>query len=131
VSPVRYELGLYIPEDDNLHSHRRENLKSYNMNGAHLASTTRITNESTYFHLKEETQSKIPKCHFLLRDSTMDNVRTAIVKHCVFSPPCLLILIEESPSIAFSLKVVLLYFKTNIPHFLQRFTFNIYSLMAI
>jgi hypothetical protein len=29
VSPVRYELGLYIPVDDILHSHRREDLKSY------------------------------------------------------------------------------------------------------
>jgi hypothetical protein len=29
VSPVRYELGFYIPEDYILHSHRRENLKSY------------------------------------------------------------------------------------------------------
>jgi hypothetical protein len=29
VSPVRYELGFYIPEDDILHSHSRENLKSY------------------------------------------------------------------------------------------------------
>jgi hypothetical protein len=29
VSPVRYELDCYIPEDDILHSHRRENLKSY------------------------------------------------------------------------------------------------------
>jgi hypothetical protein len=29
VSSVRYELGFYIPEDDSLHSHRRENLKSY------------------------------------------------------------------------------------------------------
>jgi hypothetical protein len=26
---VRYGLGFYIPEDDILHSHRRENLKSY------------------------------------------------------------------------------------------------------
>jgi hypothetical protein len=26
VSPVRYVLGFYIPEDDILHSHRRENL---------------------------------------------------------------------------------------------------------
>jgi hypothetical protein len=30
MSPVKYELGFYIPEDDILHSHRRENLKSYN-----------------------------------------------------------------------------------------------------
>jgi hypothetical protein len=29
VSPVKYELSLYIPEDDILHSHSRENLKSY------------------------------------------------------------------------------------------------------
>jgi hypothetical protein len=26
---VKYELGFYIPEDDILHSHRRENPKSY------------------------------------------------------------------------------------------------------
>jgi hypothetical protein len=29
VSPVKYEHGLFIPEDDILHSHLRENLKSY------------------------------------------------------------------------------------------------------
>jgi hypothetical protein len=29
VSPVKYELGFYTPEDDILHSHRRENLKYY------------------------------------------------------------------------------------------------------
>jgi hypothetical protein len=29
VSPLKYEQGFYIPEDDILHSHRRENLKSY------------------------------------------------------------------------------------------------------
>jgi hypothetical protein len=29
MSLVRYELGIYIPEDCMLHSHRRENLKSY------------------------------------------------------------------------------------------------------
>jgi hypothetical protein len=28
VSPVKYELGFYIPEDDILHSHCRENLTS-------------------------------------------------------------------------------------------------------
>jgi hypothetical protein len=27
MSPVRYELGLHIPENDILHCHRRENLK--------------------------------------------------------------------------------------------------------
>jgi hypothetical protein len=29
VSPVKYELRIYIPEDDILNSHRRKNLKSY------------------------------------------------------------------------------------------------------
>jgi hypothetical protein len=29
VSPVRYELGSYVPEEGILHSHRRGNLKSY------------------------------------------------------------------------------------------------------
>jgi hypothetical protein len=29
VSPVKYELDFYIPEDDVVHIHRRENLKSY------------------------------------------------------------------------------------------------------
>jgi hypothetical protein len=29
VSPVKYVLGFYIIEDDILHSHRRESLKSY------------------------------------------------------------------------------------------------------
>jgi hypothetical protein len=29
MSPVKYELGFYIPEDDILHSHCSENLKSY------------------------------------------------------------------------------------------------------
>jgi hypothetical protein len=31
VFPVRYELGFCIPEDGILHSRRRENLESYNM----------------------------------------------------------------------------------------------------
>jgi hypothetical protein len=29
MSPVRYELGVYIPKDGNLHSYRRENITSY------------------------------------------------------------------------------------------------------
>jgi hypothetical protein len=30
MSPVRYELGFYIPEEDIFHRHRRENFKYYN-----------------------------------------------------------------------------------------------------
>jgi hypothetical protein len=33
VSPVKYELGFYIPEDAILHSRCRENLKSYRVKG--------------------------------------------------------------------------------------------------
>jgi hypothetical protein len=29
MSPVKCELGFYIPEDGIFHGHRRENLKSY------------------------------------------------------------------------------------------------------
>jgi hypothetical protein len=29
MSPVKYELSFYIPEDDILHSYRRENLNFY------------------------------------------------------------------------------------------------------
>jgi hypothetical protein len=29
MSPVKYERGFYIPEDDILHSHSRENFKFY------------------------------------------------------------------------------------------------------
>jgi hypothetical protein len=29
VSPVKYKLDFYIPEDDILHNHLRETLKSY------------------------------------------------------------------------------------------------------
>jgi hypothetical protein len=31
VFPVRYELGFYMSEDSILHSHRRQNLKSYRL----------------------------------------------------------------------------------------------------
>jgi hypothetical protein len=31
VSPVRYELDFYIPEDDILHNHGRKNHKSYKL----------------------------------------------------------------------------------------------------
>jgi hypothetical protein len=35
VSPVKYELGFYIPEDGIFHSHRHESLKSYIHNHLH------------------------------------------------------------------------------------------------
>jgi hypothetical protein len=47
VSPVKYELGFYIPEDDILHNHRRENLKSYLLQ----IRTTLVVTYSTVFAL--------------------------------------------------------------------------------
>jgi hypothetical protein len=46
VSPVKYKLGFYIPEDDILHSHRRGN-KSYTVLGTFINNllTTRPANE--------------------------------------------------------------------------------------
>jgi hypothetical protein len=34
MSPVKYELGFYIPEDDILHSHRCETPQSYSRNSS-------------------------------------------------------------------------------------------------
>jgi hypothetical protein len=39
VSPVKYELGFYIPEDDILHSDRRENLRYYKVRDVYRNST--------------------------------------------------------------------------------------------
>jgi hypothetical protein len=36
---VRYKLGSYTPEDDILHSHRRENLKSYMIKAARISAS--------------------------------------------------------------------------------------------
>jgi hypothetical protein len=49
VSPVRYELGLYIPEDAILHSHRRENVKPY---------TEKINFLSTSIDMKDDLNSR-------------------------------------------------------------------------
>jgi hypothetical protein len=44
VSPVKYELGFYIPDDDILHSDRREYLRSYDDNIHSADPTQRILN---------------------------------------------------------------------------------------
>jgi hypothetical protein len=50
VSPVKYELGFYIPEDDILHSHRRENLK-YASLVLLSAAAVHIARTALQFHL--------------------------------------------------------------------------------
>jgi hypothetical protein len=45
---VKYELGLYIPEHGILHSHRRENLKPYNMVSRVMAVQTPLEASSVF-----------------------------------------------------------------------------------
>jgi hypothetical protein len=67
VSPVRYKLGFYIPEDAILHSHRRGNLKSYTANvvptsliisslmmEAICSSETPVSTRDTRLHISED-----------------------------------------------------------------------------
>jgi hypothetical protein len=42
VSPVKYGLGLYIPDDRILHSHRRENLKPYMLVNCHFLTLSHL-----------------------------------------------------------------------------------------
>jgi hypothetical protein len=53
VSPVKYELGLYIPEDDILHSHSRENLKSYLRFTFYLIFYTVVKDEDVFGYHKD------------------------------------------------------------------------------
>jgi hypothetical protein len=57
VSPVRYELGFYIPEDDILHSHYLEDLQSYiALTGWTLYRRGNVfpVNYEVYFHIPED-----------------------------------------------------------------------------
>jgi hypothetical protein len=63
VSPVKYELGFYIPEDAILHSHCRDDLISYI-----LATTLSITNHvhiRVQFCRSKELFRNSTRYHFL------------------------------------------------------------------
>jgi hypothetical protein len=71
---VRYELGFYIPEGDILHSHRRENLKSYiALTGSALY---RRRNLSPVFYFPEDCT---------LHSHRRDNLKSYIVTVAVWS----------------------------------------------
>jgi hypothetical protein len=59
---VKYELGFYIPEDDIIHSHRREHLKSYSQlwakNTCRMAGSAKM---SQCFCLLPTTQVRRPE----------------------------------------------------------------------
>jgi hypothetical protein len=62
VSPVKYKLGFYIPEDDILHSHSRENLKSYIEKKVACDGEVRRRNEG-FAELNFYTIQQFPKNH--------------------------------------------------------------------
>jgi hypothetical protein len=51
VSPVKYELGVYFPEDDILHIHRRENLKSYKYLNGYILENVGATGGELFMNL--------------------------------------------------------------------------------
>jgi hypothetical protein len=69
VSPVKYELGFYIPEDGILHSDRRENLKTYTFR-SYLRSEAFTANES---NVKGPSAVSVLTKHSRLRRPGVDN----------------------------------------------------------
>jgi hypothetical protein len=65
VSPVKYELGFHIPEDDILHSHRRKNLKSY-------IERSRLDFRKAFHWKNEETNGRTPSAVRVMRKATED-----------------------------------------------------------
>jgi hypothetical protein len=69
VSPVKYELGFYIPEDGILLSHRRGNLKSYKVHAYsnHHQRLVEHENELYLFRREQEFLDVPNDCSLLLR----------------------------------------------------------------
>jgi hypothetical protein len=61
VSPVKYELGFYIPEDGILYSHRREDLKSYIVIA--LISCFRMETNADRLHTGRRSQRTVRTCN--------------------------------------------------------------------
>jgi hypothetical protein len=70
VSPVRYELGFYIPEDDILHTHSRDNHQFYTVNTCFPNNsfafwfglgTQRLQIESYVFQLTVERHTRLSR----------------------------------------------------------------------
>jgi hypothetical protein len=93
VFPVKYELGLYIPEDDILHSYSRENLKSY----IFIITIMRNSNPSfwcifpIYYHESNRYKQPLVKIHASMSVLQRSNLQsssyfTSSVKVCQFLP---------------------------------------------
>jgi hypothetical protein len=75
VSPVKYELGFYIPEDGILHIHRRKNLKFYTS-----YRVLKLSREKHYFAI-----NKICLIHFICRFETAYDLNCAPISSGVQS----------------------------------------------
>jgi hypothetical protein len=86
VSPVKCELGFYIPEDDILHSHCRENLKSYIVNRFPLFNENRMlltvlmrglfSNVGPYIASGRGPVEYLEKCRFFRTEGLYNSART-------------------------------------------------------
>jgi hypothetical protein len=77
VSPVRYELGFYIPKDGILHSHLRESLKSYTALTGWALYQRRIVSAVRY-----ELGFYIPK-DGILNSHSRKNLKSYIIQKCL------------------------------------------------
>jgi hypothetical protein len=62
VFPVRYKLDFYIPKEGILHSHRRENLKSYKIYSS-------LFNYSPSYKIQAVSVPNIKNCGIILRSA--------------------------------------------------------------
>jgi hypothetical protein len=69
---VRYELGFYIPEDDILHSHRRENPKSH-MDELSLISPRCYALDSELRGTRARFNNDVYRRQLLLRSVILEN----------------------------------------------------------
>jgi hypothetical protein len=65
MSPVKYELGFYIPEDGILHSDRRENLKSYrtHQDDKSVHWSSHLVTKARYFPFSNKIKYSV-NCHY-------------------------------------------------------------------
>jgi hypothetical protein len=85
MSPVKHELRFYIPEDGILHSHRRENLKSYNF---------RVNMSENKEARNENKMTEGLSGHFRLPISSpaalANRPRVAVYRNCLLQFTCVL-----------------------------------------
>jgi hypothetical protein len=82
---VRYELGFYIPEDDILHSHRRENLKSY-MNTIKFIFVINIMNNDHFIYTETRLGLQTKKTLLMRLSSDLPDPVGAYIRMKTYDP---------------------------------------------